>query len=1458
MNLLSIDTNEIHAVTKSKIMNHLFCKSVRRQATAFCCGVALSLMAISGFADDTEVFYGQITTNAADADNAPNVLFVLDNSESMRAFDDGQEGTRLTRLRLAMDEILTQVDNVNIGLMTLNGSDGGGPVRYPVTPIGQSVCDDGGCDEVLVYSQIDGDTDDVFQSVSSGDVTTDSTGLTIGRPTGGGQNTQIVGLRFTEVGIPQGAVITGAVLEVDAQESNNSSSSITVWADDSESADAFSTSNGDLTNRVRTDATVSYDPGRWTAGETYESADLSSVIQEVVNRDDWCGGNDMALLLSGTNPRTFLSQEGVAELGAGDTATLRLTYDASALSEGEGCVFQTDVYQVTFKRRDAQELLSTGLVSTTDERVSFPNTGSDQNIVAVGFTPIQIEQGAEIADARIEFTVAASGAGTPRIRINAENTGDASTLFQNNSKSTLSAKNLTNASAIWEDTGVALAGSKIYTSDLSALAEEVFAREDWASGNSISFILQGESATGFHTAYMFDGDQKYAPRIYLKKKVYLGAGDTGIANLTVRDDLKNTMNELRTNFFTPMVGAQLEAAQYMIGGPVDYGRTRGGDIINSNFRISHPDSYTGGELYTPPDCESSDPYATECEGEEILNDAGGSGPQYISPIVDSCQTNHIVLLGDGASARDSAINKIHGLIGDSSCSTVRAGDRNCAARLAEWLYDTDHAPDIPGKQEIRTHTIAFNLGGTGAEFYADIAKAGEGEAHTADSADELSDAFTSIISSALSLDTSFTAPAVTVSQFNRLSHRDDLYYAVFQASETPRWEGNLKRYKLGTLDDETAILDYYADNAVDDETGYFSVSARSFWEHLDDDGSTTTSADGVEVSKGGAGSRIGADGIDDRNVYIVVGDGSAIPSGGIQLASGNDDYKLHETNDLITSSKLGIAAISPVEDREAFREKLIKWMRGVDQKDQDSDDDFEESRRHMGDPLHTSPVIVTYDTTGSTDDQSVIYVTTNEGFLHAIDSETGDELWAFSPEELLENHYLFYDNSLATTHPYGLDGPLSLYRDEDNDDLVIESGESVYLYSAMRRGGSNYYAFDISNPVSPVLQWVIKGGPNGTAGFEELGQSWSEATKTRILFEGEERDVLIFGGGYDTNQDADPIRDSNGNAVTMEQTDDSIGRALFIVDAVSGSLLWSVTGPDIGTGATTKQRMDEMTFGIPGAIRIVDVDSDGLADQLYASDTGGQLWRFDVISDSSDGEDLLQGGVVADISVSDKEGQRRFYSEPDAAYIQEDGSSYMAISIGSGWRDHPLNDVVEDSHYVFRSPEVFTTPDDYGTKTTAGFYRPIVEDDLVQINNGSTNASTDYDNGWFIRLPDAGEKQLNSSIIFDNIVYFTTYVPDADVAECAAGVGSGFFYALSVFDGSPSLDFDEDGTIESFDSSGSSDDLRYSLEHLGIPTLPSILIADGQDPAIFVGVEKVPSDITNETERTFWVDSGVE
>src|SRR5690606_32499907 len=119
----------------------------------------------------------------------------------------------------------------------------------------------------------------------------------------------------------------------------------------------------------------------------------------------------------------------------------------------------------------------------------------------------------------------------------------------------------------------------------------------------------------------------------------------------------------------------------------------------------------------------------------------------------------------------------------------------------------------------------------------------------------------------------------------------------------------------------------------------------------------------------------------------------------------------------------------------------------------------------------------------------------NEGKLHAIDGETGQEKFAFIPKSMLNILPGTLANTVGDDKLYGIDGPITVWIKDDDDDGIIESGDHVYLYFTLRRGGREVYALDVTDPDKPKYLWSISGG---SGVFAELGQTWSAPKHTQV------------------------------------------------------------------------------------------------------------------------------------------------------------------------------------------------------------------------------------------------------------------------------------------------------------------------------------------------------------------------
>lgn len=120
-----------------------------------------------------------------------------------------------------------------------------------------------------------------------------------------GSDPQYVGLRFTNLAIPQGATITSSYIEFTADEVNSGNVTINIAGQAADNPLAFNTTPFNISARQKTTAIVNWSPIAWlNVDEVHKTTSLNTIIQEVVDRQGWNSGNAMAFLLYGNNAPT--------------------------------------------------------------------------------------------------------------------------------------------------------------------------------------------------------------------------------------------------------------------------------------------------------------------------------------------------------------------------------------------------------------------------------------------------------------------------------------------------------------------------------------------------------------------------------------------------------------------------------------------------------------------------------------------------------------------------------------------------------------------------------------------------------------------------------------------------------------------------------------------------------------------------------------------------------------------------------------------------------------------------------------------------------------------------------------------------------------------------------------------------------------------------------------------------
>lgn len=859
----------------------------------------------------------------------------------------------------------------------------------------------------------------------------------------------------------------------------------------------------------------------------------------------------------------------------------------------------------------------------------------------------------------------------------------------------------------------------------------------------------------------------------------------GLTDLnTNRAAIVAAIDSLPANGWTPLSETLYENALYWLGAPAYYGE-----------KFSQ----------TP-----TDPNA-------LVNNAP---EHYAQPTLDECAKNYNVLLTDGAPTEDvetqtlaPTLPNYSTILGRSTCTDP--GNGGCLADISEYLGKVDTSALNDGIQTVTTHTIGFTID---LDLLRDTAEASGGEYFLADDVETLTLALLNILANINDRSLSFSAPAVSVNTFNRTQNLNDLYLTMFGAKAKTHWPGNLKKYKIT----DRVITDANDLAAVDPLTGFFYDTSKSFW--------TVGAADGNNVRNGGAANKLPDPSV--RNLYTNNGSTDVLTS----------------SSNLITPSNAGAFTLADFglagAIGEPSKDEVIRWMRGEDVRNEDGNL-ATSVRNAMGDPLHSQPAAIVYGGTPA-NPEVVVYTATNDGYLHAIDGASGTELWSFVPKQLLGNMTrLFFDPS-AKYKQYGLDGNVVPIVKDANRNGIVDGSDFVILIFGMRRGGSTYFAMDVTDKNNPEMLWTFTDAKSG--------QSWSTPVVARVNINtsglNSDKAVVILGAGYDS------VHDTKAHPTV----DDGAGNGIFMLDLMSGNVLWRA-----GNDGGADLQIAKMTRAMPNEMRVVDITGDGFADRMYGSDLGGQVWRFDIINGETP-DKLVNGGVIARLgaegvgSPSDAE-TRRFYTAPDVSLFNDtlQDRRFIAISLGSGYRAHPFDLSATDRFYSLRDPNVFDTLDqsDYDS------YTIITESNLIDVSGQKQVVIPSSKSGWMFTLP-GSQKVLSDSVTFNDSIFFVGFSPDNNAAaSCAAGQGTNFLYQVSVINGDPVVN-----NLDALDPADSDDARRKTLAQGGIAPAPTILFPSPDDPNCTgvscspppigcVGVECFDPDFKNDPVRTLWTQDGI-
>lgn len=167
---------------------------------------------------------------------------------------------------------------------------------------------------------------------------------------------------------------------------------------------------------------------------------------------------------------------------------------------------------------DAEENVTTGIISTTSSDLEMVLDGAVQQAVGIRFNSVPVVKNTLIENAYIQFTVDEVTSSATNVWIHGEKTDDAQP-YNPSSLFSVSARATTNDSVTWTIpawTTVGLSGNDQRSPDISALIREIIADPDWQAGNAMSFVIQG---SGSRVADSFEGGSTSAPKLVISYRI---------------------------------------------------------------------------------------------------------------------------------------------------------------------------------------------------------------------------------------------------------------------------------------------------------------------------------------------------------------------------------------------------------------------------------------------------------------------------------------------------------------------------------------------------------------------------------------------------------------------------------------------------------------------------------------------------------------------------------------------------------------------------------------------------------------------------------------------------------------------------------------------------------------------------------------------------------------------------
>ncbi len=359
----------------------------------------------------------------------------------------------------------------------------------------------------------------------------------------------------------------------------------------------------------------------------------------------------------------------------------------------------------------------------------------------------------------------------------------------------------------------------------------------------------------------------------------------------------------------------------------------------------------------------------------------------------------------------------------------------------------------------------------------------------------------------------------------------------------------------------------------------------------------------------------------------------------------------------------------------------------------------------------------------------LVYVASGEGMLHAFDTVTGKEHWAFVPPLAL--------SQIGQTAVRGYTFRTKL--DATPTVGAITTTSQRILVGGMGAAGRGYYALNVTSPrdldeagLASRVMWQFPAvGDTTTA--DKMGYTvGSPVVVKRKDSGGVVSDVVLVTSGYD-----------NGETIG-----DGKGR-LWMLDATTGAIVHEFVTAD-GTAGTAEAGLAHVSAFTEG---------DGSVRYVYGGDLLGNVWTFDLTALTT-----TKLAVLKDASGN----TQPVTSAPELAKLYDK----RLIMVGSG----RLLDITDFGSTRTQSFYAFTDGAAMSNARTSLVKQTYTRGATPELTNNPVNWTTGR--GWYFDLPAGEQANTQPTIAYGAVAFVTNKNGGADCSQTS------YLYLVDVTSGS--------------------------------------------------------------------------